>query len=156
MTSDARGDKFDRNVYGPRPLGAVLPAVLKPVYRKQSPASGQLLADWELIMGPALAAATTPRKLFSGTLVIVCSGPVAMELQYLADSVMARINNHFGRVVVTRLRFVQDVAARPAVARRQPRRLAVAAAERAVAVLPAGELRDALERLGRFVLTDRG
>ncbi|MBV9812345.1 MAG: DUF721 domain-containing protein [Acetobacteraceae bacterium] len=161
MAGAKGGDKFDRNdaprdagrhVYGPRPLGAVLPAVVRPAYRKRSPAGGQLLADWELIVGPALAAQTTPRKLFSGTLTVVCSGPVATELQHLSGAVMERINRHFGRTIVTRLRLVHDISPRPIAPSRPPRRLAVAAAARAVTSLPAGELRDALERLGRHVL----
>jgi hypothetical protein len=67
---------------------------------------------------------------------------------------MARINGHLGRVAVTRLRFVQDAPAalpRP----RPPRPAAVAQARAAVAGLPEGDLRDALEALGRAVLGAR-
>ena len=143
-----------RHVYGPRPIGAVLPALIRPAFRKRAPATAELLADWEAIVGPALAAVTTPRKLFSGTLAIGCAGPVAMELQHLSDQVIARINTHLGRIAVTRLRFLQD-APPPAPAAPPPRPQAVAAARRAVAALPAGRLRDALETLGRAVLTER-
>jgi hypothetical protein len=68
--------------------------------------------------------------------------------------VIARINGHLGRIAVTRLRFIQDItpASYPS---RPPPRPAVQAAEKAVAGLPPGELRDALERLGRVVLTER-
>ena len=55
---------------------------------------------------------------------------------------------------VTRLRFIQDIAPPPLVPPLPPRR-AVAAAQKAVQSLPPGELRDALERLGRVVLTER-
>jgi hypothetical protein len=68
---------------------------------------------------------------------------------------MSRINTHLGRTAVTRLRFIQDLAPQAAVPRPPPR-LAMAAAESAVAALPRGDLRDALERLGRVVLTERG
>ena len=64
-----------RHVYGPRSVGAVLPPIVRPAFRRRSPAAAQVLADWEAIVGPALAAATTPRKLFSGTLAIACAGP---------------------------------------------------------------------------------
>jgi hypothetical protein len=145
----------DRHIYGPRPVGALVPALVRPAFRKRAPATAQVLADWEAIVGPALAAVTTPRKLFSGTLAIACSGPVAMELQHLSEPLMARINGHLGRVAVTRLRFIQDVPPPlPAVAPVRPQ--AREAARRAVASLPEGPLRDALEALGRAVLTERG
>jgi hypothetical protein len=141
-----------RHVYGPRPVGALVPALVRPAFRRRAPATAQVLADWEAIMGPALAAVTTPRKLFSGTLSIACSGPMALELQHLAEQLMHRINAHLGHVAVTRLRFVQDM--RPARAPQPPPRLAaVAAARAAVSEVPEGALRDALESLGRAVLT---
>ena len=144
-----------RHPYGPRPIGALLPAVVRPAWRRRAPATAQLVADWEAIVGPALAAVTIPRKLFSGTLAIACSGPVAMELQHLSDPLMARINGHLGRVAVTRLRFVQDIPAPPPPPAPPPRTPATAAARRAVAGLPEGPLRDALEALGQRVLAGR-
>lgn len=153
-TASPAGEVASRHIYGPRPVGALVPALVRPAFRRRAPATAQVLADWEAIIGPALAAVTTPRKLFSGTLVIGCAGPVAMELQHMAEPLMARINGHLGSIAVTRLRFVQDAPlARPAPP--PPRPQAIAAARRAVASLPEGRLRDALESLGRVVLTER-
>jgi hypothetical protein len=159
MTGQQMNDKPDetppsRHIYGPRPVGALLPALVRPAFRKRAPATAQVLADWEAIVGPALAAVTTPRKLFSGTLAIACAGPVAMELQHLSTELMARINGNLGRVAVTRLRFIQDVPPALPLAP-PPRPPAREAARRAVADLPEGPLRDALEALGRVVLTQR-
>ncbi len=141
-----------RHPYGPRPVSALLPGLLRPAFKRRSPAAAQVVADWDVIVGPGIAAVTTPRRLFSGTLTIGCSGPMALELQHLADVLMARINTHLGQVVVTRLRFTQSLAAPPAVTPPPPAR-ALAAAAAAVSELPPGPLRDALERLGRVVLT---
>ena len=143
-----------RFVYGPRPVGALVPGLVRPGFRRRSAASAQLLADWEAIVGPAIAAVTVPRKLFAGSLSIGCSGPMALELQHLSGELIGRINGHMGQLAVTRLRFVQEAPRRAAVAavRRQP---AVQAARAAVAGQPADGLRDALEALGRMVLTRR-
>jgi hypothetical protein len=138
-------------MYGPRPLGALIPPLVKPAFRKRAPATAQVLADWEAIMGPAIAAVTTPRKLFAGTLSIACIGPVAMELQHLAPTLIARINAHMGQVIVSRLRFVQDLQPAPPQGKR--RLPADAAARSAVEGMPQGPLRDALESLGRMVLS---
>ncbi len=141
-----------RHVYGPRPVASLVPGLVRPAFRRRAPATAQVLADWPVIVGPSMAAETVPRKLFAGTLAIGCSGPMALELQHLSSQLMARINNHLGRVVVTRLRFVQEgVPAAPE--KPQPRPQALAEARDAVAGLPPGDLRDALERLGRVVLT---
>ena len=118
------------------------------------PPTAQVLADWEAIVGPALAAVTTPRKLFSGTLSIVCAGPVAMELQHLSEPLMARINGHLGQVAVDPAALHPGHSARAPAAPPPPRPPAIAAARRAVASLPAATLRDALESLGRVVLSD--
>jgi hypothetical protein len=141
----------NRHVYGPRPLGALIPPIVRPAFKKRAPATAQVLADWDIIMGPAIAAVTTPRKLFAGTLSIACIGPVAMELQHLAPTLIGRINAHMGQIIVSRLRFVQDI--QPQSPLPPPRKPAAEAAHKAVATLPEGELRDALESLGRMVLS---
>ena len=152
-TSDGSDNpRPDRHVYGPREVGALMPALVRPAFRRRAPATALVLADWEAIVGPALAAVTTPRKLFSGTLAIGCSGPMAMELQHLSDQLIGRINAHMGKVAVTRLRFMQDAVA-PMKARPVARPIAVQAARDAVAGVTDEALREALESLGRAVLT---
>lgn len=145
-------EEAPRGMGGLRAVSALVPKLTRPAFRRRAPASAQLLADWEVIVGPAIAAAATPRKLFAGTLSIACAGAVAMELQHLSASLIERINLHLGRVAVSRLRFVGRVESRPApvpVVRPQARE----AARAAVAGVPEGGLKDALEALGRMVLT---
>ncbi len=141
----------DRHVFGPRPLGALIAPIVRPAFKKRSLGTAQVLADWEVIMGPAIAVMTTPRKLFAGTLTIACVGPVAMELQHLAPTLIGRINAHMGQIIVSRLRFVQDIQPLPPAA--PVRTPAIEAAHVSVSGLPDGPLRDALESLGRMVLS---
>jgi hypothetical protein len=112
------------------------------------------MADWALIVGEELAAATLPRKLAGGTLTVACAGPMALELQHRADVLIGRINTHMGHRLVERLRLVQApvgaVVARLG-AGRQAGAEEVAAVERAVADVAPGELREALVRLGLAV-----
>ncbi len=139
---------------GPRPVGALVPVLTRPAFRRRAPATAQVIADWEVIVGPALAATTAPRRLQAGSLTIACAGPVAMELQHLSVELLARINRHVGGQPVTRLRFVQDpapVAIARSIEAASPQ--AAAAAERATETVPPGPLRDALAALGRAVLT---
>ena len=141
-----------RHPYGPRSIGAVLPAVTRPVFRAAGPAAAQLIADWPAIIGPALAAVTAPRRLAAGTLTLGCAGPVALELQHLAGQLLERINGHLGRAAVQRLRFVQEtIVVRP----HRPRATRVPLEPAIVEGIPDGPLRDALAALGAVVRAER-
>ncbi len=149
--------RADRHVYGPRAVSALIPGVTRLAFKGkagkgQSMAGARIMLDWPIIVGPALAAVTTPRRLSAGTLTIACSGPIAMELQHLASEVVDRVNTHVGQPAVRSLRFMQvSMPTATALARSPPAR-AIAAAQQAVSHLPAGELRDALAGLGSVVL----
>ena len=148
--------KQERHVYGPRPVGALVPAITRPAFRKRAPAAAQVLADWGAIVGPALAAVTAPRRLSAGRLVIACAGPVAMELQHLAPELITRINSYLGQATVTGLGFVQDHLPESApVGPPAPSPAAEAAAARAVKDMPEGPLKEALAALGRSIHTAR-
>ena len=140
--------KDERHVYGPRPVGQLLTAVTRAAFRKRSPASAQLMADWADIAGPALAAIAAPRRLSGTTLVLACAGPAALELQHQSTELAARINGHLGRVAVTGFRFVQDLAAPPVPVR--PPRKAPGTPVPLPGVGP-GALYDALQALGQAV-----
>lgn len=137
---------------GPRPVGALVPSVTRKVFRKQSPASAQIILDWEAIVGPKVAAMTVPRKLDRGVLTIGCSGPAAMSLHYVGVELINRINAHLGGQPVQSLRFTQTGAPKPTRATVDAPPEAVLEAEEAVADLPEGPLRSALEGLGRVVI----
>jgi hypothetical protein len=149
-------NRDDRHVYGPRPVSALVPRMTRPAFRRRSPAAAQVLADWSAIVGPAIAAVTTPRRLSAGALTIACGGPIAMELQYLSGELVARINAHLGSQAVTSLRFVQtaDPALQPAVPPAPPDPARLARVDAAVATVPEGGLRDALAGLGRALLVE--
>ena len=147
MAADGKDDK--RFVSGPRPVGALVPALTRPAFRKRSPATAQMQADWGVIVGPTLAAITAPRRLSGATLTLSCSGPIALELQHMAPELLARVNGHFGRILAERLRFVQEAPPVPlAAAELGP---APPGPAPLVAGLAAGPLYDALARLGQAV-----
>ncbi len=146
MTADGSGDKRDgRQVWGPRPVGGLVPALVRPAFKRRSPAAAHIMTDWVEIVGPALAAVTAPRRLSGTTLTLACAGPIALELQHMATELTSRINSHVGRVAVERLRFVQEILPAPAI----PPEPLPKAAPAPIAGMPAGPLNDALARLGQ-------
>ena len=142
----------ERHVYGPRPVGALVPVISRAAFRRHAAASAKVMADWAEIVGPALAAVTTPRRLSAGVLTIACSGPLALELQHLSNELIARINTHLGGAPVQRLRFLQTPTSTPATPSAPIPPQAREAAEHAVADLPEGPLRDSLIALGSRIL----
>lgn len=154
----ARDDGDRRFLGGPRPLGALVPALTRPAFKRKSPAGAQIMADWPALVGPALAAVSQPVRLSSGTLTLACSGPVAMELQHLAPQLASRINAALGRVAVERFRFVQraPTGALPRPAARPAPAPLPARVESALAGVASPELREALARLARGVYRNRG
>jgi hypothetical protein len=141
-----------RFVYGPRPLGNLVPSITRQTFRKHNPASAQIVADWDIIVGPKVAAMTVPRRLDRGVLTIACAGPAAMDLHYMAIEVINRINTHLGGQPVHTLKFTQaGMPRKPPPTRPSPPE-AVHEAQEAVAGLPDGELKDALAALGRVVI----
>jgi len=154
----ARDEEAKRFLGGPRPLGALVPALTRPAFKRKSPAGAQIMADWPALVGPALAAVTQPLRLASGTLTLACAGPVAMELQHLAPQLAARINAALGRQAVERFRFVQQAPA-GAAARKRPTPRPAPLPDRVSTALDgirSSDLRAALERLGRGVYRNRG
>jgi hypothetical protein len=141
-----------RNVWGPRAVGALLPPLTRPVFRRRSPAAAQIMLDWPEIVGPALAAATIPRRLSGTTLTLACAGPIALELQHMTGELVGRINAHLGRIVVERIRFTQEALSVALV----PQVAAPSAPPQPIAGVPPGDLHDALARLGQAVRDRKG
>ncbi len=135
---------------GPRSLAALLPPLVRPIFRHRSPASATLLSDWAAIVGPALAARTAPRHVRAGVLTLGCDGPTALELQHVEGKLIERINIELGAAVVRRIRLVQDGA--PST---PPRRRLAAATPAPIEGLPGGALGDALARLGGAIARRR-
>jgi hypothetical protein len=142
----------ERFVYGPRPLGSLVPDITRRTYRKHNPASAQIVADWEIIVGPKIAAMTVPRRLERGVLIIACAGPAAMDLHYMGVEVINRINTHLGGQPVHSLKFTQTGMPRRSAAGHSSPPEAIPEAEAAVTDLPDGDLKAALTALGRVVI----
>ena len=154
MARDAEDKRF---LGGPRPLGALVPALTRPAFKRKSPAGAQIMADWPALVGPAIAAVTQPLRLTQGTLTLACAGPVAMEMQHLAPQLASRINAALGRVAVERFRFVQraPAGATPRNPRESPPQPLPARVESALEGVSSPELREALARLARGVYRGR-
>lgn len=148
-------------------VGAVTDPLTRPLLGKHGLAEGNLLANWDAIVGPAVASMALPERVRfpkgrrdGGEVTVrVASGPVAVQIQHDTPRILERINGYFGYPAVGRLKIIQ--APLPV---RRPRRPAeppplkpdeARAVEQSVAEISDPGLRAALERLGQAVARRR-
>ena len=153
-----------------RPLADFVGKVIDPVLAKQGFSESDLILHWDDIVGERLAANSRPIKLQwpprppgrqpeaapqPATLVVRVEGGFALELQHMADQVLARINAHLGWRCVGRLTFKQGPIDRLAPGADRRTALTPEALEAAGTHVTGVEdegLRVALTRLGAHVL----
>ncbi len=121
---------------------------------------GKLVTDWRSIVGADLGEMTAPVKLAfprgertDATLTIDIVPARAVEVQHSMPQLIERVNAVFGYRAVARIKLVQRPPAR-ATQTTNLRPLSPVEERELVemtAAVPEGELRDALERLGRAV-----
>lgn len=143
---------------GPRGLAKVLPSVTKGWFRKRGFAEANVLLDWPDVVGAAVAARTCPERLDrAGTLRIRAAGAFGVELAHLEPLVRERINSYFGYEAVKRLLIVHGPVAAPRTRRTRSRQPMgeedLAKIDRCLQETMDSDLRAALERLGRAILT---
>ncbi len=141
-----------RRNYAPRGIAGLIAPLLRPAFKRRAPAAAQLLADWAELAGPDLKSRASPVKFAGGTLTLACTGPTAMELQFIAPQIIARLNLGLGHAMIERLRFIQQAPAIPttAPARPAPRTPAPPPED-----LPEGPLGEALGRLYQGIKSRR-
>jgi hypothetical protein len=153
-------------------LADLLPQALGPAAARQGFAGAEILARWEAIVGPELAAVSAPQKLVApprgpgdpdapaprSTLTVRVEGAFALELQHRTPEIVERVNAHLGWPCVGAVKIRQGAVAGLRRANRTPRTLApetpedAAKVSAATAAIEDGGLADALGRLGRAAL----
>lgn len=148
-------------------IGTLIGAVIDPVTRRRGFATAELIAAWPEIAGARWADCTLPEKISwprgdnagAAMLVLRVDGPRAVLVQHEAGQILERVNAFLGYGAIGRLKIVQAPVVRPKAAGVLPAPVLSTAEEAglgsSVAAVGEGPLRQALERLGRAVLTDR-
>lgn len=140
-----------------RMIGAFLPALTKPIFRKKSPLYVRLLMEWDTLVGPALAEVSEPCRLRPGVLTIRCCGPAAVEMQYAAPRILANINTACGLHGDEALHHIKLVQDRPVQRRPSPppRNIWKEAAPVPVSGIEDDGLKETLARLGGHIRARR-
>lgn len=160
-----------RRSFNAVPVSDLAAGILDPVLRRRAGITIGLVQSWDEIAGAGLAATTRPEKIAwprrlreddpfePGTLVVACEGMAALHLQHQSGEVIGRVNAFLGFAAVARLKIVQKPVAVAAKKRPSPRKLdgaETARLDRMVDAIEDDGLREALARLGRSVVGNRG
>jgi len=146
---------------GLKPVANDALQLLRGPLAKRGFAQIEVVTRWPEIAGRGLAAHCFPQKLSSGasgamTLTLVADDRASLELQHQTPKLIDRINRYFGREVVNKIKVVAGDIPKP---RTRPALRPLSAAEESelkgwTAGIEDGELRAALERLGRCALAE--
>ena len=145
----------------PLPLSAPLSRVAASALDRKSAQLGALLAHWESILGPRLAAVSFPERLSRSrspeggcTLYLAVPSAWKTEFQHEAPLLLRRINTFFGHGAITAIRLTARAMPAPRAVKRakplSPERLAEL--ELSVASVADPRLRAALIGLGQASL----
>ena len=136
--------------------------ITRAAFARHGFAQADVVANWEAIVGSDLAEVSAPERIRwpkgageeaqkqGGTLIIRAAPGRALELQYEASRILARINSFFGYGAIAAVKVVQAQAlpqrpSRPLPLPEKP------VCEQELASLEESPLKAALERLGRGV-----
>lgn len=136
--------------------------ITKASFARYGFAAADAVANWEAIVGADLAVVSAPERIRwprgsgetaqkqGGTLIIRAAPGRALELQYEASRIIARINGYFGYGAIAAVKVVQ-AATLPAGPAKPPALAEKPVCEQELGQIEPSPLKDALERLGRAV-----
>ena len=89
------------------PIGEIVEGLMRERVFARGVPIGQLASDWASIVGPRLAAASSPVSLDGGILVVATSdGPWGAQVRFLADEIRKKANVSLGSEQVRRVQVV--------------------------------------------------
>ena len=158
---EGRRGKFDR-------VGASIPKLTDPLFKKRGFATGEIIRRWADIVGPEIAASAAPVKLaygrgasLGGVLTIRAQGGAALLIEHSSPQIIARINQFYGYKAVGKIKLVQARLGGRGFAPKPPRNPATlppdaeSALQSRLQDIENQGLKDALARLGREILVDK-
>ena len=90
-------------------LGWYVDKITKSFFNKQGFAQNYILENWSSIVGPSFVEKSLPIKLqiekIGGYLVIACDGSTALELEYLKEDIIEKINSYYGFQAINKIKF---------------------------------------------------
>lgn len=102
-------NKYNKQLKAATQLGWYVNKITKSFFNKQGFAQNYILENWDSIVGPSFIEKSLPIKLqiekIGGYLVIACDGSTALELEYLKEDIIKKINSYYGFQAINKIKF---------------------------------------------------
>tara|TARA_B100001113_G_scaffold301859_1_gene261032 strand:- start:71 stop:574 length:504 start_codon:yes stop_codon:yes gene_type:complete len=102
-------NEYNKQLKAATQLGWYVNKITKSFFNKQGFAQNYILENWNSIVGPSFEEKTLPIKLqiekIGGYLVIACDGSTALELEYLKEDIIEKINSYYGFKAINKIKF---------------------------------------------------
>ena len=102
-------NEYNKQLKAATQLGWYVNKITKSFFNKQGFAQNYILENWNSIVGPSFEEKTLPIKLqiekIGGYLVIACDGSTALELEYLKEDIIEKINSYYGFQAINKIKF---------------------------------------------------
>jgi hypothetical protein len=102
-------NKYNKQLKAATQLGWYVNKITKSFFNKQGFAQNYILENWDSIVGPSFIEKSLPIKLqiekIGGYLVIACDGSTAIELEYLKEDIIKKINSYYGFQAINKIKF---------------------------------------------------
>ncbi len=156
--------------HNPVPVSDLVSGIIDPVLARRAGITSSLLQAWDEVVGDRLASQSRPEQIRwsrraddddpfePATLVIACEAIAALHLQHETTEIIARVNAFLGYSAIGRIRIVQKPVSQSPKPSKKAKTLSpeqAASIARKVADVEDSGLREALERLGRNVVSSR-
>ena len=102
-------NEYNKQLKAATQLGWYVDKITKSFFNKQGFAQNYILENWSSIVGPSFVEKSLPIKLqiekIGGYLVIACDGSTALELEYLKEDIIEKINSYYGFQAINKIKF---------------------------------------------------
>tara|TARA_B100000212_G_scaffold316108_1_gene270770 strand:+ start:19 stop:504 length:486 start_codon:yes stop_codon:yes gene_type:complete len=102
-------NEYNKQLKAATQLGWYVNKITKSFFNKQGFAQNYILENWSSIVGPSFVEKSLPIKLqiekIGGYLVIACDGSTALELEYLKEDIIEKINSYYGFQAINKIKF---------------------------------------------------
>tara|TARA_Y100001954_G_scaffold202500_1_gene222515 strand:- start:352 stop:849 length:498 start_codon:yes stop_codon:yes gene_type:complete len=107
-------DRYKLNEYNKQlkpatQLGWYVDKITKSFFNKRGFAQNYIIENWDYIVGSSFVEKSIPIKLqiekIGGYIVIACDGSTALEIEYLKEDIIEKINSYYGFKAINKIKF---------------------------------------------------
>jgi hypothetical protein len=103
----------------PVAIGRIINPIIKPIYKEYGTGLPEIEESWKYVIGEKYFKSTKPKQIKwinssnsseskkIGILVILAYGPISLEVQYLNDIIINKVNNIYGYEIIKKIQVIQ-------------------------------------------------